>query len=54
MGKNKDPFGWRGERGRVKESRVELVKNMLILSQIHSTLLSLPPPQTKQTIKYNT
>ena len=28
----KDPFVWRREERRVKESRVELAKNMLILS----------------------
>ena len=38
------PFGLRGEGGRMEESRVELVKNRLILSQIYSTLFTLPPP----------
>ena len=33
-----DPFGLRGERGRVEKSRIESAKNMLILSQIYSTL----------------
>ena len=32
----------------MKESRVELAKNMLILSQLYSTP---PPPQPKRTIK---
>ena len=36
------PFGLRGEGGRMEESRVELVKNRLILSQIYS-LLPLNP-----------
>ena len=38
------PFGLRGEGARMEESRVELVKNRLILSQIYSTLFTLPPP----------
>ena len=44
------PFGLKEEEGGVKESRVELAKNRLILSQFHSTLLPLPPPQSKWTI----
>ena len=39
---------WGGKE--VEESRVELAKNRLILDQIYSTLLSLPPSQSKQTI----
>ena len=53
---NREPLGpvWmEGEGGGVEVSRVELVKNMLILFRpnlLYSTLLSLPPPQSKQTI----
>ena len=35
----------------MRGSRVEMTKNRLILSQIYFTLLLIPPPQSKQTIK---
>ena len=38
-----------GGKTRVKESRVVLIKNKLIY--VKSTLLSLPPLQSKRTIK---
>jgi len=37
----------------VEESKVELTKNKLILSQINSTLLSLPSPQFKLAITFS-
>ena len=37
--------------GGVEGSRVELDENRLILSQFHSIVLPLLPPQCKQTIK---
>ena len=39
------------EGGGVEGSRVELGENRLILSQFHSIVLPLLPPQCKQTIK---
>ena len=36
--------------GGMRGSRVELAENRLILSQIYSTLLSLPLSQSKRTI----
>ena len=33
------PFGLRGKEGRVKGSRVELTKNILISGKLNSTLL---------------
>jgi len=46
------PFGFRGKGGRAKESRIEFAENKLILNKLYSTLLSLPPPQSKQTIRF--
>ena len=40
-----------GKGGEVKESRVEFAKNKLILELIYFTLLPIPPPQSKWTIK---
>ena len=38
------------EGGRVEGSKVELVKNRLILGKFYST--PLPPPQSKRTIRF--
>jgi len=38
--------------GKRKGSRVELAKNKLIFGYIYSTLLLLPPPQSKRTINF--
>ena len=48
------PFGWRVERGRMEENRVELAKNRLILGQnlLYSTLLPVPPPSIQTDHKY--
>ena len=35
----------------VKGSKVKLTKKKLIFGQFYSTLLHLPPPQSKQTIR---
>ena len=43
------PVWMEGGKTRVKESRVVLIKNKLIY--VKSTLLSLPPLQSKRTIK---
>ena len=46
---NSWPVWMEGGNTRVKESRVVLIKNKLIY--VKSTLLSLPPLQSKRTIK---